>query len=86
MTNIVHRMPITDSLYLFAAFKRNVIESIKLESNNFEFCVEISIKAFRAGFKFTEVPSTELKREAGNSKVNAFYHGLRIMWEILTCR
>lgn len=83
LTNFIHGMGITDSLYLFAAFQKRVLDDIDIKTQNFEFCVEVIIKAYNAGFKFCEVPSVEKKRAAGQSKVNAFYHGLRIMREII---
>lgn len=83
LTNTIHGMEISDSLYLFAAFQKRVLDRLDLKRNNFEFCVEVPIKAYRAGFRFCEVPSTERKRKEGRSKVNAFIHGLRIMLEII---
>ena len=83
LTNKIHKMGVSDSLFLFAAFKKEVLNTIKVESTNFEYCVEIIIKAYKAGFKFAEVPSIERKRQGGKSKVNSLYHGLRILGTIL---
>lgn len=83
MTNIVHGTSMTDSLYLFTAIRRDTLKNLKLESNSFEFCTEIVVKAHKAGLKFAEVPTVERARYAGNSKVNSFLHGIKILRMIL---
>ncbi len=83
MTNVIHGTNVTDSLYLFTAITRDGLKKLKLESHGFEFCTEILVKAHRAGLKFAEVPAVERARFAGKSKVNAFWHGLKILRMIL---
>lgn len=83
MTNMVHGTRVTDSLYLFTAITRAGLKKLKLTSPGFEFCTEIVVKAHRAGLKFDEVPAVERARYAGKSKVNAFWHGLKILRMIL---
>ena len=83
LLNAIHGVGISDSLFLYVAARREIFQSLDLRSSNFEYCVEFPIKAHRAGFKFAEVPSIERKRTAGQSKVNALYHGLRILRVIL---
>jgi glycosyltransferase involved in cell wall biosynthesis len=86
LLNAVHGVGISDSLFLYIAAKRRVFETIEMKSANFEYCIEFPIRAHNAGFKHTEVPSYEKKRIAGESKVNAAYHGLRILWTLLSTR
>ena len=83
MTNVLHGTNVTDSLYLFTAITRDGLKKLTLTSPGFEFCTEIVVKAHRAGLKFAEVPATERARFAGKTKVNAFWHGLKILRMIL---
>ena len=83
MTNVVHDTNMTDSLYLFTAVKKESMEKLKLRARGFEFCTEIVVKAHKAGLKFAEVPTIERARYAGKSKVNSFYHGVKILSMIL---
>ena len=83
LLNKIHGVGLSDSLFLYVAAKKRVFDSIEMKSANFEYCIEFPIKAHRAGFRFAEIPSFEQKRTAGKTKVNAFYHGLRILWVIL---
>jgi len=83
MTNVLHGTNVTDSLYLFTAITRDGLNKLTLTSPGFEFCTEIVVKAHRAGLKFAEVPAIERARFAGKTKVNAFWHGLKILRMIL---
>lgn len=83
LLNKLHGVNISDSLFLYIAAKREVFNKLKIKSKNFEYCMEFPIKAHKAGFKYTEIPSYEKKRIAGSSKVNALYHGLLILWTLL---
>lgn len=79
----IYKMPITDILYMFTAVKREVFEALELNISDFGYCVELPIKAHKAGFKFAEVPSLERKRFSGKSRVNASWDGLKILTTIL---
>lgn len=83
LTNIIHGTRVTDSLYLFTAITKSGLKKLKLESPGFEFCTEILVKAHRAKLRFAEVPAIERLRYNGDSKVNAFWHGLKILKMIL---
>lgn len=83
LTNIIHGTNVTDSLYLFTAAPKDKLKQLGLRSPGFEFCTEIVVKAHRAGLRFAEVPAFERARYAGDTKVNAFWHGLKILRMIL---
>jgi glycosyltransferase involved in cell wall biosynthesis len=83
MTNVIHGTKVSDSLYLYTAISKKALKNLKLKSQGFEFCTEILVKAHRAGLKFAEVPVVERARFAGKSKVNAFWHGLKVLQMIL---
>lgn len=83
LTNLIHKTNVSDSLYLFIAVNSKGLKRLRLSSPGIEICVEIPIKARRAGLKFAEVPVIERARYAGESKVNAFWSGLSILKMIL---
>ena len=53
-------------------------KSLNLKSKDFCLCVEIPIKAKRKGMSYTDTPSYERKRKAGEKKVNEFKDGFKI--------
>lgn len=84
LTNLLHNTNVTDSLYFFTVIARTGLKKLHLSSPGFELCIEILIRAHKAGMKFAEVPVVERPRFAGKSKVNAFLAGLKILKVILS--
>lgn len=82
ITNLIHGTNVSDSLYFFTAISRNGLKKIHPKSPGFEFCIEILIRAHKAGLKFAEVPVVE-STSFSKSKVNAFLVGLKILGMIL---
>lgn len=83
LTGFIHGLWVADILYTFAAFKKDIFDKINLESPGFELCVELPVKAHKAGFKFGQVPCIERKRMAGETKVNELIDGYKILKAIL---
>lgn len=84
LTNLLHGTNVTDSLFFYIAITRKGFNKLRLSSPGFEFCIEMLIKAHKAGLKFAEVPVIERRRFAGKSKVNALSAGWKILMVIIT--
>jgi len=57
----------------FKCFRRRVLESIDLarvRSNGYAFQIEMSVRAWRKGFRFKEIPIVFVDRTEGDSKMN----------------
>jgi glycosyltransferase involved in cell wall biosynthesis len=62
-------IPTRDVTNSFKLYRKDLLEKIRIESTGgFEIGMEITVKAFRAGRKITEVPATWLDREKGMSR------------------
>jgi dolichol-phosphate mannosyltransferase len=75
----VTRMPFSDTTSGFACWRREALKSIGFEnafSSGYVFLVEMKYKAYRKGFKSTEVPIIFVERKSGNSKLD-----WRVIWE-----
>ena len=77
--NIFFSINISDILYTFLLGRTDSFKKLNLESKDFCLCVEMPIKAKRLGMNFTDIPSYERKRIAGNKKVNEFKDGFKIL-------
>ena len=77
--NIFFSLNISDILYTFILGKTDSFKKLNLISNDFCLCVEIPLKAKKAGMKFIDLASYERKRLAGEKKVNEFHDGLKIL-------
>ena len=73
------KLMITDILYTFVMARTSCIKKLGLTAKDFSFCVELPIKAKRAGYKICTSKSFERPRIAGKKKVNAFRDGLKIL-------
>ena len=61
--------PIKDPTNSFRLFSRNLINSVKIESNKgFTLSLELTAKAHRLGFKIVEIPTTWIERDKGKSR------------------
>ena len=72
-------LKISDILYTYVLGKTDKVKDLKLEFEDFKFCVELPIKAHRKNYKYTSYPCSERKRIAGKKKVNPFLDGFRIL-------
>ena len=83
---ILFRLKLSDILFLYAIGKREIINNLKIESQDFAWCIELPAKMAMNNFKYAEVPSKERPRIYGESKVNAAWDGTRILWKMISIR
>ena len=80
---IFFKLKITDILYTFVMARASCAKKLRLTAKDFSFCVELPIKAQRAGYKICTSKSFERSRIAGKKKVNAFKDGLKILFSMI---
>jgi hypothetical protein len=85
MVNIFWSGQYTDLCYGFLAFRKPALKQLAplLESDHFQLETEICIKALKLGLKVVEVPSNELKRRHGNSKLRGVHDSMSIAKTVL---
>jgi hypothetical protein len=74
---------VTDSQTGFRAVRRDVFETLNLESDGYEIETEITVKSLKSGFVFEEKPISIRKRKHGTSKIKLFSDGTKILKTIL---
>jgi hypothetical protein len=79
LANVLYGARWTDLCYGFIALRRSVVDRLQLESDGFEIETELCVNAITAGLRVAEVPSHELDRRSGESKLNARRDGLRVL-------
>jgi len=84
-TEILYWTNITDMMTGYKAFKRPVLEGIKLESRGFEFESEITSRLLRKNMKIAEVPITYSYRKKGRAKIG-WKDGFKSLWWLIKCR
>ena len=71
-------LPIQDTTAGFKCYRRQVLETIGLDSIRFKgyaFQIEMKFTAYKCGFKVKEVPVVFVNRELGTSKMNSSIFG-----------
>lgn len=88
-------LPVSDTTGGFKCFRRNVLESIDLNSvrsNGYAFQIEMSFRAWKRGFRLVEIPIIFVDRTEGVSKMSkrivreAVWMVWRLRWWSLTGR
>ena len=72
-TRIVTRLPVRDVTAGFVAYHRRVLESVNLgavQSNGYSFQVEMKYRAWKKGFRLSEIPIVFTERTEGQSKMS----------------
>lgn len=72
----------------YKCFRRQVLEQLDLDavsSRGYNFQIELSYRAYRAGYKIVEIPITFVERRAGKSKFNTSIM-LESFWQVLKLR
>lgn len=78
-------LPVRDATSGYRAFRRTVLDSIDLStvrSDGYAFQVELVLRAWRSGFRVTEIPIEFVERRAGASKISRAIV-LEALWRVL---
>jgi hypothetical protein len=81
--NLLHGTRFTDLCYGYNAFWARCLPFIALDVPGFEVETLINLRIASAGMKITEVPSYEADRISGQSNLNTFRDGFRVLGTIL---
>jgi len=85
-------IPVHDTTAGFVCYRRQVLETINLDSIRFKgyaFQIEMKFTAYKYGFQIKEVPVIFINRELGTSKMNSSIFGeamfgvIRLKWDSL---
>jgi glycosyltransferase involved in cell wall biosynthesis len=81
--NLLFGTEYTDLCYGYNAFWRHCLEHMQVTCDGFEVETLINVRIARAGLKVAEVPSMELERIHGESKLSPWRDGRRVLTTIL---
>jgi glycosyltransferase involved in cell wall biosynthesis len=86
LANLLMGSNYTELCYGFMAFRRSRLQELDLTSPGFEIETELVLKSARAGLAIIEVPSFESPRRHGNSNLNTFRDGWRVLRTLMRQR
>lgn len=86
MVRLLYGCPISDEATCYKLFDRQVIQSLPLVCQRFEFCPEVTAKALRRGYSITEVPIGYAARGMSEGKKIRWTDGVEAIWTLLRYR
>jgi len=87
MASILYGQVINDESTCYKMFKTDLLKSIPLKCERFEFCPEITAKVRKRGYKIHEVPIDYKPRTmGGGKKLKALKDGSEAVWTLLKYR
>ena len=86
ITNLLYGSRITDEPTCYKMWKRELIQSIPLVCNGFEFCPEVTAKVLKRGHKIPEIHITYRPRSTEEGKKIRLRDGLIAIWTLVKFR
>jgi glycosyltransferase involved in cell wall biosynthesis len=86
MTNILYQTSITDMETCYKLFPRDIIQSIRIVSNRFNFEPEITAKLLKRRLRIVEVPISYAGRSFEQGKKITWRDGFSAIWTLVRFR
>jgi len=86
VTNLLYGSDLTDMETCYKVFKKEVLRSIKLKANRFDFEPEITAKVLKAGHKIHEIPIRVKPRGYDEGKKITWRDGFLAFWTLVKYR
>lgn len=85
-TNILYQNKAREYEGCYKAFKRELLQSVEIKTNNFDFDNELICKLLKRGYKTFDVPIHYYPRSYSEGKHINWKHGFKILWTIIRLR
>lgn len=86
LVNRLYSARLTDVETCYQVFRREVIQDFQLESNDFAFTVELTVKILKAGHNIIEIPITYIPRGRAEGKKIYWADGFLSLWTLVKYR
>jgi glycosyltransferase involved in cell wall biosynthesis len=86
LANLLYRAGLTDEPTCYKVFDRELLQSIPLRCEGFEFCPEVTARVRRRGERIVEVPIRYRKRSVAEGKKIRWKDGVVGIWTLLRHR
>ena len=84
--NLLYGQHITDEPACYKVFKADILRSIKLDYDRFEFCPEVTAKVSKMGYKIKELPMNYYPRSFAEGKKLNWQDGIKALWVLIKYR
>lgn len=86
LVNVLYGQKITDEPACYKVFRAEILKSIQLDYDRFEFCPEVTAKVSKLGYKIKELPMNYYPRSFAEGKKLSWIDGLKAIWVLVKYR
>ena len=86
IVNLLYGQHITDEPACYKVFRADILQSIKLDCDRFEFCPEVTAKVSKLGYKIKELPMNYYPRSFAEGKKLNWQDGIKALWVLIKYR
>lgn len=86
LVNVLYGGRLSDEATCYKLFQRELLQSIPLECQRFEFCPEVTAKVLRQGIRILEVPISYRARTVREGKKINWKDGVQAIWTLFRYR
>jgi dolichol-phosphate mannosyltransferase len=80
--NLLHGTRLTDEPTCYKCFHREALEGIQIESDDFAWEPEVTVKLLKYGYKIVEIPISYHPRKRGEGKKINWKDGVKALWAV----
>lgn len=84
--NLLYGQHITDEPACYKIFRADILKSIQLDYDRFEFCPEVTAKVSKMGYKIKELPMNYYPRSFAEGKKLNWMDGIKALWVLIKYR
>jgi dolichol-phosphate mannosyltransferase len=84
--NLLFGAHLTDEPTCYKLFPTELLRAMNLQCRGFDFCPEVTAKAWRMGYRIHEVPIKYDPRDMSEGKKIRAWHGIQAIWVLLKYR
>jgi glycosyltransferase involved in cell wall biosynthesis len=86
LTNLLYKTRITDMETCYKAFRREVIDGVRLRALEFEIEPELTARISQRGYKIHEVPISYKPRTQAEGKKMRYIEGVQAIYMLIYCK
>ena len=84
--NLLYGTQLTDVETCYQVFRREAVQGMELENNNFAFTVELAVKLIKRGYQIEEIPIAYVPRGRMEGKKIYWADGFVSLWTLIKFR
>jgi glycosyltransferase involved in cell wall biosynthesis len=86
LANLIYGIKITDEATCYKMIRTDIIKSLNLKCERFEFCPEVTAKLAKKGIKILEIPISYSPRKITEGKKIRWKDGVEAIWTLIKYR